>query len=309
MNQTMVIGNVEIPCYYICLFAAFLISVSVMAHDFRKKHLRGNAWMYLSLMGLVLGVVGAKLFFFLAELHLQYPIYGMSGLLRTEPGEFAFTGALLGVLAAAWITARCTREKMQTVLDAAAPAAMLLIALARFSEYFTNINTGAYLDNASFHFFPLAVVNQYGEWYAAVFMLEGMIALVIFRMLKNRRFPKKIHACDAALLLFALSQIFCESLRKDSIRWGFVRVQQISCVAIVLWIAAKNAVKLRNHGTPVWRLLEQTGIFLACIALCIGVEFALDKTDIPSYISYSVMAAALFGMGVDAFGQMKHAGA
>ena len=66
------------------------------------------------------------------------------------------------------------------------PAA-LTIALCRFSEYFSGEGIGMYVENEALRFFPLAVSNEWGEWYWAIFVLEGLAALAIMACLLRQR--------------------------------------------------------------------------------------------------------------------------
>ncbi len=294
--------------YILCLVVGILISLAVLQLQLRYAKISGSTGILYALTGIPLGIAGAKLFYALARFGFLHGIYGVEGLFRLRVGEFAFTGAILGVLGAAWLTARLTRQKARAVIDAVAPAGMLLIALARFSEYYTDFGAGAYIYETALHFFPFAVPNVYGEWYAAIFMLEGLVALAGFILLSAKKFPGHISKGDTALLLFALTQVLLESLRSETIKWGFVRVQQLSSVAIAAAILVKYGLRLKQNGYPTKRLLVQAGVYFACIVLCVGVEFALDKTEIPRYISYLAMMAALSAMGLITFAHMNRAG-
>jgi phosphatidylglycerol:prolipoprotein diacylglycerol transferase len=293
--------------YVACLAASALISFCVLFFDVRRNGLSLKTGFCFALTAIPLGIVGAKLFYFFAKFELLYALYGLGGLLRFRIGEFAFTGALLGMLAATAISALLTRRKPQKVMDAVAAASMLFLALARFGEYFVEFGTGPYVYNESFQFFPLAVKNIYDEWYAAVFMLEGLIALILFLLLFLRRFAGAYHKSDVGLLLFVLSQVFCESLRAESLKWGFVRVQQLSCVVLAAVILVKYSIQILKNGGGIGRILPQAGIFLLGIGICVGVEFALDKTNIPQPVSYSAMLLALFAMGAVTLLQMRAA--
>lgn len=299
--------GLSIHPYLLCLIASAIISLCVLFFDARRQGLRLRTGIFFALSALPLGIIGAKLFYFFAKFGLLYSLHGFGGLLRFKIGEFAFTGAVLGALAAAAISALVTKQKPHKVMDAAVSAGMLFIALARFSEYFVEFGTGPYIYEEALHFFPFAVANMYGEWYAAVFMLEGLTALILFLLLFFRRFSGAWHKGEIGLLLFVLSQVFCESLRAESLKWGFVRVQQLSCVAIALVILLKYGIQIVKNGGGMGKVLWQTGIFLIGIGICVGVEFALDKTNIPKPVSYAAMILALMAMGAVTLVQMRRA--
>ena len=290
--------GLSIDPYIVCLIVGIALGVGLLLLRVRRNRRDLKTVMLFALLGMFLGLVCAKLFYSLARFSYLYGVFGVEGLLRFKIGEFAFTGAILGVLAAAGITAGVTRQKFAAVLDLVAPEAILIAGLARFSEYFTQFGVGEYVANTNLQFFPFALPNEYEEWYAAIFMLEGLVALIAFLVLSSKKFPQNIHKGEMALILFALSQVFLESLRTETIKWGFVRVQQLSSVIIACAVFAYNAYRLRRLGAPLRGLLIRAGVMVLGIGVCIGVEFALDKTDIPRTVSYMAMVAVLIVMGV-----------
>ena len=294
--------------YIACLIVSAVIGVGLLLLRYRRNQRDLNMTILFAVLSVPLGIVCAKLFYALARFSYLYGVFGVEGLVRFKVGEFAFTGAILGVLLAAGITARVTQRRFSAVLDMVAPQAMLIAALARFSEYFTQFGVGDYVADTNLQFFPLALPNVYDEWYAAIFMLEGTVALIAYIMLSSKKFPQSIHKGELALLIFALSQVFLESLRTETLKWGFVRVQQLSSVVIACVIFTVNAVSARKHGAPLRGLLINAGVMFLGVAVCVGVEFALDKTDIPRTVSYMAMVLVLVVMGVIIVSQMRRNG-
>jgi phosphatidylglycerol:prolipoprotein diacylglycerol transferase len=307
MTNTFSIQSIGLHPYVLCLAISILISLAVLLNHLRRAKTSRNTGIIYALAAILMGIAGAKIFYALARFEYLYGVYGVEGLFRFKIGEFAFTGAILGVLTAAWFTARLTRQKTQAVINEVAASGMLLIALARFSEYYTDFGVGPYVYESSLHFFPFAVTNAYDEWYFAVFMLEGFVALAVFILLSIRKFPRNISKGDTALLLFSLTQVLLESFRSETLKWGFVRVQQLSSIVIAIVILAKYSLWLIRNNYPIKRLIMHTCIYLVCVALCVCVEFALDKTEIPRYISYLVMLVSLCVMGFITLAQMNQA--
>lgn len=241
----------------------------------------------------VLGLVGAKLGYCLLMCNVAFPRYGLAALIRTESSEFSFVcgclGACLGVLAAA----RSCRCPASRVLDAFAPAGAVMAAALRLGEYFLGwLGLGKYVDQGWQQFFPLSVQNKYGEWYTAVFVLEAAAALavaVIALCLDRKKGP----VFSRVAFYLALPQIFFESLRALTLKWGFVRVEQVLCGVIVTALVAWHCLKSGRGGA---RRFLPVGGMLLCIAVMVGVEFALDKSDIPYLVCYGVMILALLAM-------------
>lgn len=255
-----------------------------------------NPWAALAAMALGsgLGLVCAKAGYCLLLPGVTLGRYGVSALFRGDFTEFSFVAGAAGVCLGAALGARLCRLPVSRAMNAFAPALALLAAAARFGEYFLEwVGYGKYVDQPWQQFFPLSVESPYGGWYTAVFMLEGFSALALAVVLEilDRRGGKCLFA--RCVFYLALPQIFWESLRALAMKWGFVRVEQVLCGVIVTAVIAWHCLKAARGG--VRRFLPVGGMLL-CIAVMVGVEFALDKTNISYLICYGVMILALLGM-------------
>ena len=212
-------------------------------------------------------------------------------------GGMNIIGALLGCLMAGKICGSLTKQRAGAILDAAAPWGALLIALSRFAEPLLGQGYGDLLESPALSFYPMAFENEWGEWSLAVCNLEGILALALFFVLlylagKTRR-PGTL--CLYFLALFCAPQIMPQSLRSDDVLFVFIfaRVTQIGYMVLLCGAAgAAWAVAARRTGiTP--RLMGEWLLMLLGVGVCIGAEFALDKTNLPDMLVYAAMAAAL----------------
>lgn len=206
--------------------------------------------------------------------------------LAQEPYVYAFGGGVLGFVAALWVMR--LRRPVREVSEAFVPVGMLAVCLLRLAEALSDFGWGDMLENTLFQRYPFAIENMYGEWCAAVFNLEALCALVILAALLCR--PGR--RLETALVWWAVTQIFCESLRVESIQWGFVRVQQLLSVIIVA--AVMLSTGRRAASVKAWI------VYAACIGVIIFIEYALDKLPFPIWLDYAVMACAVGVMGVNA---------
>lgn len=254
-------------------------------------------------LAVVLGLIGAKLLYIAIRGEYLLPTYGWRAFFRLKKNEFALGGAVLGVMTALWAAGRLVGQPASRLLDVLAPGGLLMIACARFSEYFADFGLGHYIESPAWQFFPYGMVNEYGEWYQSVFLLEALFALIAFAVVLRASKHGALQPGRLALVLWALPQIFSESFRNESLRWGFVRVQQVLCAVLSLAVMASFAVQVKKQGRRVsaWPF----AVFLLGIALCIGVEFALDKTHIPRMVCYGAMILALTGVGGATLWQMQ----
>lgn len=276
---------------------ALLVAVagSALLLAVMMRHSGLHAALQTVLLCILLGVMGARAYYILTvNLLGGYPMYG--GLLSRYPYEHAMCGAVLGVCLALALSARLSLQSTACLLDAAAPAGLVMIALARFAEGLSDFGWGAVAQQALWQRAPLCVQDLFGQWHWSVFVLEGVLALVVLALVTRGRKQAAGLRFSLALLWWSVTQIFCESFRVETIRWGFVRVQQVQCALFALGVLL---VWNGRRGIGVRQLLRQLALFAACTGVVIFAEFALDKLNmLPNAVLYAMMAAALLGMGL-----------
>ena len=302
-DMTAYLITMGISALCVTVFFYFLLRKSP---DFRPgKALSLSACVLL--LGAVLGVLTAKLFYFL--FNFFYIIEQDAGSfwlsLRTE--ELSYYGGVAGVCLAVALSAKIFGLKPGKILNTFAPAGVLMAAAARFAEYFLYpTGTGISLENPLP--FPLAVnivwSEDYTESVLAVCMFEGLLSLVAFVLcLKHREEPRRMLR---TLFYLCLPQVLLESLRADAIRLLFVKMEQLLCFVFVegvlVWYGWKGGRKRFASWIPA----------LAGLAVCgltVVEEFMLDEKlrpfgyIVPQWISYTAMAAGLVLLAV-----MEHRG-
>ena len=278
--------------YGFMLIAAFALGCAAMVLGARRAGLKGCTAPVLALLCAVLSPLCARVY-----LHVtKYASRGLSGfvLLSGRPYEYAMCGALLGVVLAGVLCARLTRQRAGQVLDALAPAGLLALAVARFGEIFSDFGWGQTILEPVWQRLPFAVQDMYGQWHLAVFMLEGIAALALAVCAWCMRGETAGDVFLTALLWLSMTQIFCESLRAETIRWGFVRVQQVQCAVFGLIVLVTWALRRRGG----WAI--PLAVYLTGVGVVALMEYALDKLPMPQALDYAVMAAALCTMGLAA---------
>lgn len=248
------------------------------------------------LLSAAFGLILSKLVYFLCKASVIIPTHGIAGLFRGSASEFSFVGAAAGAVAAVLAVFKAGKKNAAKALSAFAPAGALMVALARFGEFLQGtIGYGEYIENQSLCFFPIAVQNEWQEWYGAVFMLEGLLALIcaIFSLIVFMKNGKENRLFLRTVFYLAVPQIISESLRAVCPKWGFVRIEQVLCTVIAFAIIL---TEIRASGLRGIKAYMPLIADLFCVLVCIGVEFALDKTTLPNLLCYGVMVLALLGM-------------
>ena len=276
--------------YWAAVAASAALSLLALRAGLRRAGFPRRTFACLAMLGVLLGALGARAYYLLAHDVVRGFSGSLPALLTAKPYELAMGGALLGVLAALPVTARLTRCAAGPLADALAPAGLLMIALARAAECLADFGWGRVIGTEALRRIPFGVQDAFGEWHCAVFWLEALCALGVLLAVLHRgegRF-------SLALLMWAATQIVCESLRAETLRWGFVRVQQVQCAVFALAALAVGSVKAGLRGR---RLALPFAAYLLGVALVVGLEYALDKLPMPRALDYAVMALVLAAMG------------
>lgn len=296
-----------VTAYALCIVLAVGLGLALMAANQRRHGLRADTTQLFAVMALPLGLVGARLFYCLSRLTLYMEI-GLVNILRLWDGGYALWGAVGGAVLAALLTAKITRQSAAKVLDSLAAPAALVIALTRFAEITNGEGIGMEVYAPLFQRFPFAVYDADWEiWFWAIFVLEGIAALVIFITLMVSKSNVPGYKAKLFLILYCSSQILLESLRRDQfLRWLFVRVSQLTAVLVLggllfaaLYRWVKTPAEQRMSGK---QLILNWVLFLVSVGICIGMEFAVDKSAyLPVWLCYTVMAVCCVVFGCTSY--------
>lgn len=279
--------------YAVLLAASAVLSCAVLIAVCAKAGPGARRGAVMALLCVPLCPVGARGYYLLMNNVIGGSIW-MGGLVSPYPYEHAMCGAVLGAMLAAVLAACLTGARAAELLDALAPAGLLMIALARFAEGYADFGWGQVISDPALCFFPVAAKDMFGQWHAAVFMLEGLMALAVLAALLLARENRTGVRFAFALVCWSMTQIFCESLRAETLRWGFVRVQQVQCAVFALAVLAVGSVKEQLRGK---RLALPWAVYLIGVAAVVDLEYALDKLPMPRSLDYVLMACVLAVMG------------
>ena len=273
--------------------AVILIAAAFAVLGLAAACRRGLGWKcgaVMSASALVLCMAGAR-FFYIAVCDLTGAgFYGP--LFPDDPYSYAFGGGVLGYVLSIWLTAKACRKPFESVANASVPVGLAAMAALRIAEALSDFGWGDLVDAAWMQRYPFAIPNMYGEWCAAVFNLEALCAIVILLVVLAR----KTNRLTTALIWWAATQIFCESLRVESIQWGFVRVQQLLSALTLAAVMLRATILLPKGGKK--RAIPGWIALLAGCGAVIFLEYAIDKLPWATYVDYIAMAAVLAGMGI-----------
>ncbi|MBP3655632.1 MAG: prolipoprotein diacylglyceryl transferase [Clostridia bacterium] len=299
-----------------CLLGAASAARSLFRHGGEGRKAYKTVGLFL-LLAAPLCLAGARALFCLLDFMNMYRI-AENPMLILDPGYGGLTlyGGMLGFFAAGAIAARLRGRGFLSLMDALAPAGLVMIACVRVIEGMSGHGFSFDVENPAYCFFPLSVFDPDWEvWYLALFMLEAAYALGAAAVLRLRGSSAPGERACTALLLYAGMQVWFESLRRDNFMRavnGFVRTMQVISMLIVTAILI--AALLRSSRRPAWK----TGAVLAHALMIGGVvffEFAVEyKIGFLEHFSkrvltqsghyffcYGCMLLCVLGMMVNAF--------
>lgn len=226
---------------------------------------------------------------------------GLAPYLDLTQGGFNVIGVLLGVLLAAALAGLVTRNSALKMLDCAAVPGMALFAYARFIEPMNGSGFGDLLTEEAFCRFPFAIENGFGDYSLSVCFIEAALAALIFLFLLifDRFCKRKGTLAGLGLAMLCVSQIMPESLRLDDVLFLFIfaRVSQMGYAALLFGTHVAALIRGVRNGLRGGVVFLEIFLMLLGIGICVGAEFALDKTNISDNVIYGVMIGALVGMG------------
>ena len=250
--------------------------------------------------GIVLGTVFARLLYLLFRLSFA----AREGIFPSDPSALSYYGGFIGVCLGVALAAKLAKIPVPRALNVFAFSAALLAALIRFAEYWLGyLGTGGleilfpgYPDGVILPF-PFAMTevfsDDYAECYLAVFMLEGFLSLRVAIFALQKR--KDAFCFIRTLFYLCLFQILCESMRDMSLRWLFVRCEQLLCYlvaeGILIWYGIVSAREKKwNFGAALVGLLV--------LVLTVAEEYMLDGKlfadwHLPRILIYIFMALGL----------------
>ena len=288
------LGSLSVTAYGLCVIGAALAGLVMMAF-FCREQCGVKVMRVFAPLAVLMGFLGARVYHILAS----GVVSGMFNfnLFSPYPFQYAMCGAILGVIGACLLTAKLTKQPFGALADAMTPAGLLAIALERCGEVFSDFGWGVAMEKGPM-FFPLSVQDMYGQWHATIFFLEALFAIAALGYVLNERTSKPGERFVLGLSFWSCTQIFCESFRAETLRWGFVRVQQVQCAVFALIVLAVYArilsQKPYKKKEPIELLCWIT--FIECVAAVALMEYAIDKWTLPVFLDYGIMAMALCGM-------------
>ncbi len=218
--------------------AAMVLLIFYAFYYTSKKRYDANTLMYITPAAIFFGFAGARLMYVTVcdQLYVE-----AADKWKLTDGGYALYGAAAGVILTVivfWLITK-RRIKLLNIFDTLAVSAPLAIALGRIGSIFSGDCLGEVVEEEGLCFFPIAIYKSVdSSYHYAVFFYEAVYCLVIFFVI--RFIDKKAKAAGTATymftVLYCIGRSFFEGLREDSMYIGFVRINQVISILLVLGI-------------------------------------------------------------------------
>lgn len=288
MYEVIYLGN--IPLHWV-LSAVCVLACAGLAALLAKKHnLRAaSMWVYCGVSTAVGFFIARGLYAAVCwyDLFLDEMGYftGIGPFFDPTIGSCNVIGFLCGALIAAPLTARMTKARTASLLDAATLPLLLLYTLCRLIEPLSGQGYGDLMG------YEVCV-----SWVEAALtaLLIGCIPAI------RKRSCKPGTLFQYALTIWCLLQLLPESLRCDEALFIFVfaRITHLGLAVTLGLTLIRQLVIAARRGLSAKHIAIDAVAFAAGIGLCIAAIFALDKTNLPKALVYAVMLLSIIELGV-----------
>lgn len=253
----------EITVYGILLAVALLLGLSVIVTEAKRKNQNQNICLGASLLAIVLGLVGARIWYVAAHWNLYQG--NLEEILNIHNGGFGFYGALPGGLLALWIVAKLKKQSFGEMADTVSIGLISGQILSVWGTFFSREAFGEYTDSLLAMELPLASVHASdvtalmrenlmelgGVSYIRahpLFLYESLwcLALLLFLLSYKRR--KRFSGETAMVYLagYGFGRFFISWLRTDEIRLFDGRLAVSQIISAVLFVGFSLIVMIRR---------------------------------------------------------------
>lgn len=257
------IGSFEVKWYGIIIGFGFLLAFAYGMASCRKMKINAGKLLDAIILGLIFGIIGARLYyvlFFDGDKYIKDPL----SILYIHEGGLGIYGGIIGGLLAGGITAKIKKLSVFAALDLASLGFLIGQAVGRWGNF---VNQEAFGSETSL---PWGMASENTGnvpvhpcfFYEFLWCALGFILLHIFTR-KFRRYDGQTFLLY--MIWYGVGRFFIEALRTDSLIVPYLNMKVSQLVAviavlagIVLLIVFRKCTKLSGCGAVA--IMEKNGI-------------------------------------------------
>ena len=257
------VGSYTIRWYGILIAVGFLLAFIYAMRSCKAMKIDQNRLVDVVIVGVILGIIGARLYYVLFYPGSTYRDDPIKILYITEGGLAIYGGVIGGLLGGA-IMAKIRKVSIPAVLDVASLGFLIGQAIGRWGNFINQEAFGTKTDN----FLRMQSEATLAEVEGAAhpcFLYESVWCILGFILL--HLFTRKLRRYDGQTFLlyivwYGIGRFFIEGLRTDSlIVFSTIRVSQLVAavsvfISIILLLVFRNRTKLTGCGKKEIMLLN-----------------------------------------------------
>ena len=253
------LGPLEIRWYGIFFALGFLAGYQILQWRAKNSRIGVDAAANLTFVGIIAGVLGARLFYVLTNWRGQFS-GNWPEILRIDHGGLVFYGGF--IVSALSLLAYCRWKKypLGETADLFAPALPLAHAFGRIGCLLNGCCHGRVTEGPLAWHYPHGVIpNDAGVLPSQLFEAIANLAIVTVLLLSEKRLPRRGQLMALYLMLYAAMRFGLEFLRgdypPDQYLWGvFTPGQKISLLllplGLALWIYCSRRGEAKAQPAP-----------------------------------------------------------
>lgn len=239
--------GIPIYKYAVCIVLGIITALILAKFSKEKFKNKFDDTLEIMLYSLILGIVGARIYFII--FNLEYYLSNPSQILNFRDGGLAIYGGLILGFVTILIICKIKKINVLNFLDYIAPFVAIAQSIGRWGNFF---NLEAYgNETASIFRMEIGTANGYIEVHP-VFLYESVATFLIFIFLKYMQKQRKYEGQIILeyIILYSFIRIFLESFRIDSLMLFNFRISQILSIFIFiisLILFIKNTKRMQNN--------------------------------------------------------------
>lgn len=241
MNDVMLnLGIFQIKWYSFFIFLAMLTACLIIFKESKKKNVPDNYLTNLIFYGLIIGILGARLYYVI--FNLDYYLNNPSQIFAIWNGGLAIHGGLISAVIFLMIYSRKNKINILEMLDIIVVGVIIAQAIGRWGNFFNqeaygNIISLQALKNMHLPKFIIDGMYISGSYREPTFLYESICSLIGFILLLILRATKKLKTGQLTaiyLIWYGIVRFGIETLRSDSLMLGQIKVAQLVSLLFVI---------------------------------------------------------------------------
>lgn len=262
------IGDFSVQWYGVIIGFGFLLAIIYAVFSCKKMRIQEDALFDAVIVGLILGVIGARLYyviFYPGDYYIKNP----SAIFAIKDGGLGIYGGIIGGVLGGGIMAKIRKLKVSAVLDIAALGFLIGQGIGRWGNFMNQEAFGSVTD-LPWRMLSANTIKVTGGAVHPCFLYESLLCLLGFLALHF--FTRKMRRYDGQTFILYIAwygfiRFFIEGLRTDSLYVPGIdlKVSQLVAaasvlVAVILLIVFRRKTSLTGCGNKV--IMELNGIDL-----------------------------------------------